>query len=80
MDRQNVTLALPKELLREARHLAVERGSSLSRLLAEMIEHVVREDERYQGAMRRARRRMRTGFDLGGGGKASASRESLHER
>ena len=35
----NVTLSLPDDLLREARHLAVDQGVSLSRFVAMSLEH-----------------------------------------
>lgn len=33
MEHQKVTLSLPKELLKRAKHIAIERGTSLSGLL-----------------------------------------------
>jgi hypothetical protein len=80
METQNVTLSLPKAILNEARHLAVERGTSVSKLLAEYIERLVRDDENYRKAMRRARRRLASGFDLGTRGTIAVGREALHER
>jgi len=80
MSTQNVTLALPKDLLKEARLVAVERGTSLSGLLAEYLERAVREDERYEQARRRIRQRLRRGFDLGTKGSKLPTRVHLHER
>ena len=80
MSSQNVTLSLPKELLKEARLLAVERGTSLSGLLAEYLGRAVREDARYDAAQKRIRIRLRRGFDLGAGGSKLPSRAELHER
>lgn len=80
MSTQNVTLALPKDLLKEARLVAVERGTSLSGLLAEYLERAVREDERYEQARRRIRQRLRRGFDLGTKGAKLPGRVHLHER
>lgn len=77
---QNVTLSLPRSLLKEARLLAVERGTSLSGLLAEYLERAVREDARYDEAQKRIRQRLRRGFDLGTGGSRVPSRADLHER
>jgi hypothetical protein len=34
----NVTVSLPEELLREARHEAVDHGLALSRYLAELLQ------------------------------------------
>lgn len=80
MEKQNVTLALPRDLLLEARHLAVEKGTSLSALLAEYVRRMLRDDTDYRDAMTRARARMTTGYDLGTGGNLTCSREDLHER
>jgi hypothetical protein len=80
MARQNVTLSLPKELVRQARHLAVERGTSLSKLLAEQLQRAVADEERYEEARHRLNRRLARGLDLGTRGKRPASREALHAR
>ena len=74
----NVTLKLDAELLRQARILAAERGSSISALLAAQLEKVVRERKDYEKAKRKALALMRKGFDLRY--KPPASRDELHER
>jgi hypothetical protein len=76
--KQNVTLKLDAEILKEARVLAAERGSSVSRLLAEKLEELVTEAKGYERARQRAVSRLRTGFDLGW--KRPNSRDELHER
>ncbi len=80
MDTQNVTLALPKELVREAKHLAIEKETSLSGLLADYLRQMLREDASYRAAMERAADRMRKGYDLGTDGQIRCKREELHER
>jgi len=80
MTTQNVTLTLSKELLKEARLLAVERGTSLSGLLTEYLGRALREDARYEQAQRPIRQRLRRGFDLGTTGSMLPSRADLHER
>ncbi len=80
MERQNITLSLPKDLLREAKHLALDRGTSLSAMLAEFVEKMVRDSEGYERARIRTRRRLAKGFDLGTEGKVRVSREQLHDR
>ena len=78
---RNVTLTLPADILRRARHLAVERGLSLSRLLAEELEQLVVKDDEYEAAQKRALARMRKGFDLGfKDQRIPWSRDELHER
>lgn len=77
---QNVTLSLPAEILREARHIAVERGVSLSKLLASYLEELVLREERYEEARKRAVARMRRGIAMGVGETPLWKRDDLHER
>lgn len=76
--KRNVTLKLDAELLKKARVLAAEQGSSISKMLAEKVEEVVREREGYDRARKRALERLRVGIDLGW--TRPASRDELHER
>ena len=76
--KRNVTLKLDAELLKEARVLAAEQGSSISRMLAEKVEEMVRERAGYDRARKRALARLRVGMDLGW--TRPASRDELHER
>ena len=80
MERRNITLSLPEEVLRRARHIAVERRRSLSGLLAEYMERIVDEDRRAAAAARRMDRRLKRGVDLGTRGRATWTRDDLHER
>ncbi|HLI62263.1 MAG TPA: DUF6364 family protein [Terriglobales bacterium] len=74
----NVTLKLDAELLREARIMAAEQGSSISAMVAAQLEKAVRERKGYEEAKRRALRRLRKGFDLRW--TPPRSRDELHER
>jgi hypothetical protein len=74
----NITLKIETELLREARVLAAEEGSSISALLALKLEQLVRERKGYQQARKRAVARLRKGFDLRW--TPPATRDDLHER
>ena len=80
MERQNITLSIPKVLLKKARHLAVERGTSLSGLLASFLEQLVDEDQQVRRAQRRILQRLKKGYDLGTKGKIDWTRDSIHER
>jgi metal-responsive CopG/Arc/MetJ family transcriptional regulator len=79
MERQNVTLSLPKDLLKKAKTLAVMEDSSLSDLLRETLTEKVKEKTGYQRAKDRQFALMEKGFNLATKGKA-VSREELHER
>jgi hypothetical protein len=76
----NVTVSLPEETIRLARHIAVERGTSLSGLIAEYIREIAERDERYEQARSRAVARMNKCTPLGLRGKPRWTREELHER
>ncbi len=74
----NVTLRIDADLLREAKVLAAQRSSSLSRLLADQLEHLVRDEKSYGAAERRALARLAKGYDLGW--SPPADRGELHRR
>ena len=80
METQNITLALPKELLVRARQLAVARRTSLSAMLAHMLTELVEQDVRYRAASERQVALMTQGLDLGSQGAATWTRDELHER
>ncbi len=74
----NITLKIDAELLREARILAAEEGTSISALLAARLEETVRARKRFDQARRSALARLRTGFELNWA--PAGSRDELHER
>jgi hypothetical protein len=74
----NLTLKLDTSLIREARILAAKDGTSISALLADHLESLVREGRNYDRAKKRALTRLREGMDLGW--KRPASRDEIHER
>jgi len=74
----NITLKLDADLLREARVLAAEEGRSVSALLSERVEALVRERKAFDRARRRALGRLREGLDLRW--TPPRSRDDLHER
>ena len=56
-----ITLKIGVDILREARELAAEEGTSISALVARQLQQVVRERRGYSGARRRALARLRNG-------------------
>ena len=76
--KSNITLRLDTSLLREVRVLAAEEGTSISALLAERLEQIVRERKTYERARKRALARLREGLDLQW--TPPRSRDELHER
>lgn len=76
--KQNITLAVDKTLLKKARALASQRGSSVSAILAQELLEIVEREHCYQQAKQRALARLASPFPLGG--EKRAARESLHDR
>ena len=80
MEMQNITLSLPRDVLRKVKILAVQRGTSISRLLTNELERLVAQEELYARAMQRHMQLMEKGIDLGTQGQIHTSRDELHER
>ncbi len=76
--KQNITLALDKEIVRKAKVLAAERSTSVSRMLSDEIERIVGDRDRYEKAKTAAIAELRRGYRLGGG--RLPSREETYER
>jgi hypothetical protein len=74
----NVTLKVDADLLREARVIAAEEGRSMSALLTDRLESLIRERKAFDRARRRALTRLREGLDLRW--TPPQSRNELHER
>jgi len=74
----NVTLKLDSELLREVKILAAQNGSSISAMLSDSLERLIRDRASYAEARKRAQARLRKGMDLGW--TPARSRDELHER
>lgn len=79
METQNVTLSVRKDLLKAAKHIAIERNTSLSGLLTSYLEKIIAEDSEYRKSMKHLVKEMREGYDLGYE-KGVYSRDDLHER
>lgn len=80
MERQNITLSLSRDLLKQAKHLAIEKGTSLSGLLSRYLEDLVWKETGYAEAAARITSRLENGLDLGTGGVCAWTRDALHER
>jgi hypothetical protein len=80
MDVQNVTVSLPVDVMRQARHLAVDRGVSLSKFVAMLVEEKVSVSREYDHARKQEIQRMQAGLDLGTRGNITWTRDELHDR
>ena len=76
--KSNITLKVDSDLVREAKVLAARRGPSVSRLLADHLEELIRRDKAYEASKRRALQRLEKGFDLRW--TPAEDRSELHER
>ena len=74
----NITLKLDASIIQEAKILAAQRGTSVSRLLAEQLEELVRGEKLYDTAKSRAMARLRAGLDLAW--TPPGDRQDLHDR
>lgn len=77
---QNVTLSLPRDLLKRVKRLAADRDTSMSALLTEALERIADEDRRYSAARKRALAAMKSAGSLGTDGRPTWTRDELHER
>ena len=74
----NLTIKIDdEELIRRAKMLAAEKGTSLSALVRDYLEQLVHGGDEYERARRRAMRWMRKGLPLGG---KPLTREEAHDR
>jgi predicted transcriptional regulator len=79
-ERQNVTLSLPRQLLKRVKRLAADRETSVSALMVEALARLATEDRRYAAARKRALAAMKSARSLGTHGRGTWSRDELHER
>jgi hypothetical protein len=79
-ENQNVTLSLPRKLLKQAKRVAADRDTSVSALMTEALGRLADEDRRYASAQKRALAALRSARSLGTEGRRSWSRDELHER
>ena len=76
--KQNITLSIDKKLIKNARVLAAQRQTSVSRMLSEELQKLIEDSNKYELAKKQALNYINRGFHLGG--EITVSREELHER
>lgn len=79
MASRNITLSLPDELVRKAKIIAAERDTSVSALVAELVEGLAGGSADYDRAWAEEVALMRNGSGLHLG-EITWSRDELHER
>ena len=80
MDRQNVTLSLPKALLKKAKIVAAQEEKSLSELIREVLRGKVEQQTGYEKAKHRHLSLLKNGLNLGTQGRPPSTRDGLHDR
>lgn len=80
IDKQNVTLSLPRDVLHKVELLAAQREISVSELLTSELERLVAQEESYARARQRHLRLLEKGLNLGTHGQIHTTRDELHER
>ena len=75
--RQKITISVEQDLIRRAKFLAAERGTSISRLLADALQRLVDDRASYLRAIDTALAEIDAGLTLGG---RIVSRDDLYER
>lgn len=76
---KNITLSMPAELVRRAKVLAAQRDTSVSNLVARLLEQLVGDVRDYDEVWELERQKMTAGVGLQLG-PITWSREDLHQR
>ena len=79
MTTKNITLSMPEELVRRAKVLAAQRDTSVSGLVARLLEQLVGDVRDYDDVAAQERRVMQEGIGLRVG-EITWSRGEVHER
>lgn len=79
-DLQNVTLSVPRELLKRIKRVAAERDTSVSALMSAALARVADEDRRYSAARLKSLAALRSATSLGTAGRRTWTRDDLHGR
>ena len=76
----NITIRVDDRLAREMKILAAKKGTSLSAMAAEFFTSLTTRDDAYEKARKEHMAMMRRGFNMGTHGKATWTRDEIHER
>ncbi|MCK4563691.1 MAG: CopG family transcriptional regulator [Verrucomicrobia bacterium] len=76
---KNITLRMDEQLLKDVKHIAVEKDMSVSAWISQVVEQAAKRDFRYETAATEIMRMMEEAQDYGDGGKIY-TRDEMHER
>jgi len=80
MEKKNITLSLPREVLKRGKIMAAERGISLNELVRQLLQEAAEDGKEYRSSADRQIKLMREGIGLGTKGRISWKRDQLHQR
>ena len=80
VEKQNITLSLPKNILRKVKIIAINEETSVSGLLTRILEELVSKNDDYRTARQSHLSLLEMGFDLCTKGSIDWIRNDLHER
>lgn len=80
MAKQNITLSLPKEILKKGKLLAAKKGVSLNQLVRELLQQSADHEEGYRTSADRQTKQMKEGIPLGTKGRIAWKRAELYQR
>lgn len=75
--KQNITLSLDKELIRQIKILAAQKSTSISALLTEELKELCEKNDAYEQAKQRALKSLKQGYAIGGN---YFTREEMYDR
>lgn len=76
---RNITLALPRDLVRRVKVIAAQRDTSISALMRGLLEDLVRREDDYDRVWSREVELMREGLDMRVG-EITWTRDEVHDR
>ncbi|WP_028306401.1 hypothetical protein [Desulfitibacter alkalitolerans] len=80
MENQNITLSIPKEILKQVKLIAVQKNTSVSKLLTQKLQEIVEKEKAYLRAKERQVYLVQEGFDLQVKEQPSWKRDELYDR
>jgi hypothetical protein len=80
MEKQKITLSVPRDVLLRVKLMAVQRQTSVSSLVTQALTRLVEQGDHYERAKQRHLKVLAHGLDLGTHGEIAATRGELHDR
>jgi hypothetical protein len=80
MIKQNITLSLPKALIRKVKHIALQEEKSFNELVRQCLEQRLSKTTNYAKARDRQIGLLESGLDFGTDGRILISRDEVHEQ